>query len=144
MVPTPVDLEAAVAPVVHGLGFDLVDVQVARAGKRRIVRVLADRPTGGIALDECAKISRALAAALEEAGLAQDPYVLEVSSPGLDYRLSKPADFRRYMGEELLIHLADGTLAEGTLKEVDEAGLVLDGRSDPIPFAQVRYGTRKY
>jgi ribosome maturation factor RimP len=140
----PPDLEAALAPVVHGMGFDLVEVQVARAGKKRIVRVLADRPAGGIALDECAQLSRALSVALEEAGLANDPYVLEVSSPGLDYRLSRPRDFRRYVGEALVLNLADGTVAEGTLKEVDEAGLVLDVQSDPIPFAQVRYGTRKY
>jgi ribosome maturation factor RimP len=144
MVPTPVDLEAAVAPVVRGLGFDLVEVQQARAGKKRIVRILADRPTGGIGLDECARISRALAVALEEAGLGREPYVLEVSSPGLDYRLSKPEDFRRYVGEALMLHLTDGAQVEGALKEVNDAGLWLDGRVDPVPFAQVRYGTRKY
>jgi ribosome maturation factor RimP len=141
---TPEELEAAVLPVVTGLGFDLVDLQVARAGRRRIVRVLADRPTGRITLDECAKISRALAVALEQFGFASEPYVLEVSSPGLDRRLQSPRDFHRYVGETLTLHFADGSVRQGTLKEVDDFGLQLGDTGDRIPFAQVKYGTRNY
>ena len=141
---TPEELEAAVLPVVTGLGFDLIELQVARVGKRRILRVLADRPKGRIALDECAKISRALAVALEHAGFGPEPYVLEVSSPGLDRRLTTFRDFERYVGEALTVQLADGSQKQGTLKEVDDIGLLLEDTDDRIPFAQVIYGTRNY
>lgn len=141
---TPEELEAAVLPVVEGLGFDLIELQVARAGRRRILRVLADRPKGRIALDECAKISRALAVALEQSGFGSEPYVLEVSSPGLDRRLESPRDFHRYLGEVVTLHLADGSQKQGTLTEVDDIGLQLGDTEDRIPFAQVKYGTRNY
>lgn len=141
---TPEELEAAVLPVVTGLGFDLIELQVARVGKRRILRVLADRPKGRITLDECAKISRALAVALEQTGFGPEPYVLEVSSPGLDRRLTTCRDFERYVGEALTLQLADGSKKQGTLKEVNEIGLLLEETDDRVPFAQVIYGTRNY
>jgi ribosome maturation factor RimP len=133
----------AILPVVEGLGFELVEVQVARAGRRRIVRVLADRPRGGIALADCARISRALSPALETTELASGPYTLEVSSPGLDRRLEAARDFRRYVGESVTLHLSDGRQAVGVLASADDVHLKLDG-GEPIPYAQVKYGTRNY
>ena len=102
------EIKAAVHPVVEGLGFDVIDVQVAAAGRRRIVRILADRPAGGIALAECAQISRAVSAALDKTSVADSSYTLEVSSPGLGRPLETPRDFQRYVGERITLHLIDG------------------------------------
>jgi ribosome maturation factor RimP len=138
------EIVASVTPVVEGLGFDLVDLTVARAGRRQIVRVLADKPTGGIGLDDCARISRALGAALETADLIRGPFTLEVSSPGLDRRLTEARDFRRYTGEEMTLQLEDGRQVKGVLSEVTEEHLTLGDGGEAIPLAQVRYGTRNY
>ena len=132
-----------VEPVIVGLGFELVAVQVARAGRRHIIRVLADRPGGGIGLADCAQISRALSAALDEVPGTDGPYTLEVSSPGLDWHCESLSDFRRYRGQSMTIHLADGGTLSGTLTEADEEQLVFDS-GDIVPRTQVKYGTRNY
>jgi len=137
------EIITVVGPVVEGLGFELVDVQVARGGRRRIVRVLADRPAGGIALADCARISRALAVALEATNVADGSYTLEVSSPGLDRPLVTARDFQRCVGEHITLYLTDGQKLEGALTAADESQVVLDG-GEPIPRTQVKHGTRNY
>ena len=137
------EIMTVVGSVVEGLGFELVDVQVARGGRRRIVRVLADRTGGGIALADCARISRALGAALEDTNVADGSYTLEVSSPGLDRPLVTARDFQRYVGEHITLHLTDGRMLEGALTAADESQVVLDG-GEPIPRTQVKHGTRNY
>lgn len=132
-----------VQPVVEGQGFDLVAVQVAKAGRRSLVRILADRPAGGIQLSECAQISRAVSAALEALDGAAGPYTLEVSSPGLDFRCEALKDFRRYRGQSMTLQLLDGRQVSGTLTAAEEAGLVLDN-GETYPTEQVRYGTRNH
>jgi len=133
----------AIRPVVEGLGFDLVAVFVARAGRRSVVRILADRPQGGIQLSECVQISKAASAALEGVPGTDTSYTLEVSSPGLDWHCTTLADFRRYRGQAMTLHLVDGEKVTGTLTEAGEDWLVLD-TGEPIPRGQVRYGTRNY
>jgi ribosome maturation factor RimP len=132
-----------VEPVIIGLGFELVAVQVARAGRRHVVRVLADRPGGGIGLSDCAQISRALSAALDDVPGTDGPYTLEVSSPGLDWHCEKLSDFVRYQGQSMTIHLADGGTFSGILTEATEEQLVFE-TGDIVPRKQVKYGTRNY
>ena len=86
--------EAKLEPVVAGMGFELVDVQVSSGG--RLLRVFIDK-AGGINLDDCAALSRQLARVLPVEGI--DYERLEVSSPGLDRPLRKAADFVRFAGQ---------------------------------------------
>jgi ribosome maturation factor RimP len=136
------EITKAIRPVVEGLGFDLVAVQVARAGRRGVVRILADRPQGGIQLADCVQISKAASAALESVPGTDLSYTLEVSSPGLDWHCTTLEDFRRYRGQSMTLHLVDGRTVTGTLTEAGGEALALDGKS--IPREQVRYGTRNY
>jgi ribosome maturation factor RimP len=87
-------IEAKLEPVVAGMGFELVDVQVSSGG--RLLRVFIDK-AGGINLDDCAALSRQLARVLPVEGI--DYERLEVSSPGLDRPLRKAADFVRFAGQ---------------------------------------------
>jgi len=87
-------IEAKVEPVVAGMGYELVDVQVSSGG--RLLRVFIDK-AGGISLDDCAALSRQLARVLPVEGI--DYERLEVSSPGLDRPLRKAADFVRFAGQ---------------------------------------------
>ena len=87
-------IEAKLEPVVAGMGYELVDVQVSNGG--RLLRVFIDK-AGGISLDDCAALSRQLARVLPVEGV--DYERLEVSSPGLDRPLRKVADFVRFAGQ---------------------------------------------
>ncbi|WP_328424645.1 ribosome maturation factor RimP [Micromonospora sp. NBC_00389] len=92
-------LRAVIEPVVNGVGYDLEDLSVSRAGRRHVVRVIVDAD-GGIDLDAVADVSRAVSAALdaaEETGgdIVAGEYQLEVSSPGVDRPLTLPRHWRR-------------------------------------------------
>lgn len=88
-----------IEPVVAGMGYELVDVQASNGG--RFLRLFIDKPAGsnaGINVDDCAAVSRQLARVFEVEGIDYDR--LEVSSPGLDRPLRKPADFARFAGQK--------------------------------------------
>jgi ribosome maturation factor RimP len=77
-----------------GMGFELVDARAS--GRGRHLAVFIDRPGGGITVDDCAEVSRQLSRVFEVEGIDYDR--LEVSSPGLDRPLRRPADFERFAG----------------------------------------------
>lgn len=91
---------AAMAKVVQltleGMGFELVDARASGGGRQ--LSIFIDRP-GGITVDHCAEVSRQLSRVLEVEGIDYDR--LEVSSPGLDRPLCKPADFTRFAGSKV-------------------------------------------
>ncbi len=92
-------LVALLAPVVEAEGLDLEDVTVTPAGKRRLVRVVVDRD-GGISLDDVSEVSRSVSEKLDASdALGNSPYVLEVTSPGVDRPLTEPRHWRRARGE---------------------------------------------
>jgi ribosome maturation factor RimP len=136
--------ETTIRPVVEGLGFDLVQVKVARAGSRSVVRILADLPGGGIGLADCARISRAVGVALDEAQTIKGSFTLELSSPGLDWHIESPHDFRRYLGQKFKLQMQDGGTLEGTLTAATDQHLTLEDTPEPVPFEKVNYGTRNY
>jgi ribosome maturation factor RimP len=82
------------------MGYELVDTQVANHG--RLLRIFVDRP-GGITVDDCAELSRHLMRLFAVEGV--DYERLEVSSPGLDRALTKPADFERFAGRRIEVRL---------------------------------------
>jgi len=95
---------AAMAKVVEltleGMGFELVDARASGGGRQ--LSIFIDRPAGtsaGVTVDDCAEVSRQLSRVLEVEGIDYDR--LEVSSPGLDRRLCKPADFTRFAGSKV-------------------------------------------
>ena len=91
-------LRALLAPVVEGLGLDLEDVEVTAAGRRRRVCVVVDRD-GGIDLDAVADVSKSVSDVLDASdALGSAPYVLEVTSPGVDRPLTQPRHWRRARG----------------------------------------------
>ena len=93
-------LEKVVEPALAGLGFELVDVQASNGG--RMLRLFIDKP-GGITVDDCATVSRHLTRVLAVEGI--DYERLEVSSPGLDRRLRKGADFARFAGRKAEVRM---------------------------------------
>lgn len=92
-------LAGIVQPVIEGMGFELVRLRLM-SGKTRILQIMADRPEGGIEVDDCADISTVVSAALDVEDPLDDPYLLEVSSPGIDRPLTRLKDFEVWAGYE--------------------------------------------
>ena len=97
------DLHELIDKTVSGLGYELVDVQQSPRG--RVLRLFIDKPdkAGGVDVEDCALVSNQLSRVLAVENVDYDR--LEVSSPGLDRVLKKPADFARYAGCQIILKL---------------------------------------
>jgi ribosome maturation factor RimP len=93
-------IESLVTPILEDLGFELVDLQMKQEGRQTALCIFIDKPTG-ITLDDCVDVSREVSAILEIEDPIKSAYRLEVSSPGLDRPLKKPADFERFAGKQV-------------------------------------------
>lgn len=89
--------EKLLEPIIKEHDYDLVDVEFVKENGQWYLRVFADK-AGGITIDDCELISRALEVKLDEEDPIAEAYILEVSSPGLDRVLKKDKDFERYLG----------------------------------------------
>lgn len=130
-------LAEIVTPAIEGLGFELVRIRLM-SGKTRLLQIMADRPEGGIVVDDCARISSEVSAVLDVEDPIADNYTLEVSSPGIDRPLTRLKDFDMWADYEArleTIELIDGrrrfkgilrgTEGEEVLIEIDEGGVPL-------------------
>ncbi len=95
-------LSEIVSPVLEDMGFELVRLRLM-GGKSPTLQIMADKPDGGIEVDDCAKISTAVSATLDVEDPIEDAYALEVSSPGIDRPLTRLKDFEVWKGNEAKI-----------------------------------------
>lgn len=96
---SPMDRRIAdiIAPTVTDMGYALVRVRLM-SGRVATLQVMADRPDGGMEVEDCAQLSRRLSAILDVEDPISGEYTLEVSSPGIDRPLTRPEDFERWAG----------------------------------------------
>lgn len=99
-------LAGIVSPVIEDLGYELVRLRYM-GGKKPTLQIMADKPDGGIEVDDCAKISRELSAVLDVEDPIADEYALEVSSPGIDRPLTRLKDFEVWAGFEAKIETSE-------------------------------------
>jgi len=99
-------LAEIITPVIEDMGFELVRVRLM-GGKTQLLQIMADRPEGGIEVDDCAAISTAVSAVLDVEDPITDPYTLEVSSPGIDRPLTRLKDFEEFEGYEAKLETAE-------------------------------------
>jgi ribosome maturation factor RimP len=137
-----------ISPMIESMGFELVRVRLM-GGKIRILQIMADKPEGGIEVDDCGRISTAVSAILDVEDPIEDNYVLEVSSPGIDRPLTRLKDFEMWKGWDARIETSElidgrrrfkgilqGVEAEEVLIEIEEGaesltiGLQFDWLSD--------------
>ena len=124
---------ALVTPILEKNGFELVDVEYVKEAGTWYLRAYIDKP-GGITIDDCELVSRALSDRLDEEDFIDEAYVLEVSSPGLTRPLKKPKDYERNIGKPIDIRMfravdgvkeLTGTLdsyTDSTVTVTDETG----------------------
>ncbi|MEM6637718.1 MAG: ribosome maturation factor RimP [Pseudomonadota bacterium] len=137
-------LAEIVGPVIEGLGFELVRIRL-QGGKSPVLQIMADRPDGGIEVDDCGDISAAVSTTLDVEDPIEEMYTLEVSSPGIDRPLTRLKDFSTWDGYEAKLETTElidgrrrfkGTLAgtedDEVLIEIEEGtiGLKFDWLSD--------------
>jgi ribosome maturation factor RimP len=112
-------------------GLVLEDVTVQAAGRRRIVRVVVDLPadaTGGVPMDAVASVSQLLSQRLDDSdAMGGSPYVLEVTSPGVDRPLTERRHWARARGRLVTAFLQAGGSRTGRLEEVTDAGVLIAG-----------------
>ncbi len=97
-------LHDLIAPIVTAMGFELVRLRFTGSAHKTL-QIMAERPDGTMNVDDCAELSRAISAMLDEKDPIPDDYDLEVSSPGIDRPLTRPKDFARYAGHKAKIEL---------------------------------------
>ena len=121
--------EELITPLIEEHHFELVDVEYVKEGANWYLRAYIDKP-GGINVDDCEVVSRALSDLLDKHDFIEDAYVLEVSSPGLGRPLKKEKDFARSIGEEVDVRTfrAIGHQKEftGILRDYDKEKIVLE------------------
>ena len=99
-------LAEVITPVIDDMGYELVRVRLM-GGKTKTLQVMADKPDGGIEVDDCAAISTALSATLDVEDPIEEAYTLEVSSPGIDRPLTRLKDFDAWAGYEAKVETTE-------------------------------------
>jgi ribosome maturation factor RimP len=122
-------LQALLEPLVESMGYELVLLEFSPHKGSAMVRLFIDAP-GGITLGDCEKVSREVEGVLDVEDPIPQNYRLEVSSPGLDRPLVKPAHYERFAGSvvkvQLLAPKAGRRKFQGVLKGLKDGHVVLD------------------
>ncbi len=139
---TGTELEKLLEPTIERLGYELADLDVRLSSRSGLVRITIDKPDG-IDLDDCEKVSHAVSALLDVEDPIPGNYNLEVSSPGLDRKLTKPAHFRRFEGETIKVQMrfpVEGRRRfRGALLSTDDENIVVevDGEQHRLPLKSI-------
>ena len=136
------ELATLLQPTIEQLGYELSDLEANLGGKGGVVRIFIDHPDG-INLVDCEKVSLAVSAMLDVEDPLPGQYNLEVSSPGLDRKLTKVEHFQRFAGEIVKVQMRfpiEGRKRfRGTLVSSDDENIVVDvdGESHSLPMATI-------
>jgi ribosome maturation factor RimP len=136
------ELRRLLEPTIERLGYELSDLEVRLGGRNGVVRVFIDH-AGGIGLADCEKVSLAVSALLDVEDPLPGQYNLEVSSPGLDRKLTKVEHFQRFTGETVKVQMrfpiAGRKRFRGTLVSSSDENIVVevDGETHSLPMATI-------
>ncbi len=136
------ELVELLEPTIERLGYELADLEVKLGGKDGVLRVFIDKE-GGIDLDDCEKVSHAVSALLDVEDPLPGQYNLEISSPGVDRKLTKMDHFQRFIGETVKVQMrfpVDGRKRfRGSLSACEDDTIVVevDGTSYSLPLATI-------
>ena len=136
------EIQKLLDPAIERLGYELTDLEVRLGGQGGLVRLTIDKPDG-IDLQDCEKVSHAMSALLDVEDPVPGNYNLEVSSPGLDRKLTKVEHFQRFEGETLKVTMRlpiEGRRRfRGKLLSSNEENIVVevDGESHSLPLTMI-------
>ena len=136
------ELRKLLEPAIERLGYELSDLEAKLGGGSGVIRVFIDQPDG-IDLEDCEKVSAAVSALLDVEDPLPGQYNLEVSSPGLDRKLTKIEHFQRFMGKTVKVQMRfpiEGRKRfRGALMSSNDENIVVevDGESHSLPIATI-------
>ncbi|MGE0267688.1 MAG: ribosome maturation factor RimP [Candidatus Omnitrophota bacterium] len=120
-----------IEPLFEEFGVDLVDLSIKHQSRTIHVDILADKPQGGITLDICARLNQRISAQLEEKDIFDLPYIVGVSSPGLDRPLKAIKDFKRVIGRAVRFYLS-----ERVNDKLEQVGIIQEANEHEIIISQ--------
>jgi len=128
-------------------GLDLMDIIYRHEGRGLVLRVLVDRPDGGITLDECSGLNIQISNLLDEKEILQTRYILEVASPGLDRPLKTKNDFSRCINRKARFFFNEpinGKIElEGVISKVENESVFIDSNNEIIEIPLTRINKAK-
>ena len=142
------ELRNIIEELLKNLNLDLVDIIYRYEGRDLVLRILIDRPEGGISLGECANLNQEVSRILDEKDILQERYILEVSSPGLDRPLNSRADYLRCINKQVRVNLLESINGkwepEGVISSVTDESVYIDIRDETfeIPLTKITKGKR--
>jgi len=136
------NLEQQIATVAKANGAEFYDTEIVTEGEQTIYRVYVTQE-GGISLDLCAEISRELSALLDVHPPVSGQYILEVSSPGLERKLTKPQHFKHAIGEKIKFKIIGVDKGKGTLVAADDNGITVETKHGQESYSYDQLGTVK-
>lgn len=139
------EIERELETRVEDLGYELVDVRWAGSARRPLLKIRVDLPGSepgrGVTVDDCATVSRALEAWLDDAEEVPERYVLEVSSPGVERPLVRNRDYERFRGRRVAIKGHDVLAGRARRLEGELVGLESGGGGEEAVRLRLQDGT---
>lgn len=135
-------LKQLIEPSIDALGYELVQVELTQSGKDPVLRIYIDAP-GGILVEDCERVSRDLSVLFDVEDPLPGTYLLEVSSPGLDRPLTKPAHFARVLEQKVKVLMRSYVLGRrrftGQLVEANDEYIVVevDGETYELALSDI-------
>ena len=136
------NLETQIAKIIEANGAALYDTEVVTEFDETIFRVLVTK-VGGVSLDLCATISHELSPFLDVHPPMSERYRLEISSPGIERKLTKPVHFKNAVGEKVKLKITGADKLKGVLKSADNNGIVVEAKHGDESFEYGVLGTAK-
>jgi len=136
------NLEQQIEKVIRANGANFYDTETVTEGEQVIYRVYVTQEDG-VSLDLCAEISRELSVLLDVTPPLSGKYTLEVSSPGLERKLTKPQHFKYAIGEKIKFKVIGAGKGKGTLLSADDAGITVETKEGEVSYAYSQLGTVK-
>ena len=136
----------SLTPIVRAAGFFLEDVQVSSAGKKRTITCIVDGNTD-LSMDEVTGVSKEISAYLDTASyLGDNPFNLEVTSPGIDRPLVLPRHWEKNLGRIAKVVMVNGEVVTGRIDAIhDESVCLLVGTKDlkkiELPYVEIKRAT---
>jgi ribosome maturation factor RimP len=137
--------------IAQSQGLEIVEIELLGGGKQRVLRIFIDKPEG-VSHSDCEFVSQKVGDALDAEDLVPgENYTLEVSSPGVERKLTKPADYQRFSGQKAKIVMReaveDQKYWEGVLRGLEGEAVVIEpaeGRLVHIPLAVIKRANLKF
>ncbi len=135
-------IEKSIEKIINSYGAKLYDIEITKEGDENIYRVYITKD-GGVSIDLCTDISRDISPLLDVEPPINGEYRFEVSSPGIERKLTKPRHFINSIGEKVKVKILGGDKIKGVLIDANEDGITVENKDGISQFEYDELGTVK-